>query len=133
MHNKLETTRQTLTNAQDRLDRHTQIESIVEELREKAESIAQKTNFEDKNLLLAGCGPDFDFPQPLINYDEEEEKDKQEKPSTEPQENSLPVNSQASANENIEVSQKQGKILKILFGENYSYLFENIFRKRKKG
>merc|ERR1712156_226250 len=36
-------------------------------------------------MIVGDCNPDFDFPEPLINYDEEDEKEKQQQQSSENQ------------------------------------------------
>lgn len=78
---KLEQTRKTLKTAQERIDRQNEIHNQVKSLRDRADVYADKLNLrsnngEAKDMLFVDC-PDFDFPQPLINYAEEEEKERQ--------------------------------------------------------
>lgn len=78
---RLEQTRKTLITAQERIDRQNEIHNQVKSLRDRADVYADKLNLrcngggEAKDMLFVDC-PDFDFPQPLINYAEEEEKER---------------------------------------------------------
>ena len=74
MHDKLERSRRTLQTAQDRIDRQNHVTNTVRTLRQKADLYESKLKMH--NLLEEGAtGTGFDFPQPLINYDEEEAKE----------------------------------------------------------
>jgi len=75
MQDKLERSRRTLQTAQDRIDRQNQVTNTVRNLRQKADLYESKLKM--KNLLQEGAGTGFDFPQPLINYEEEEAKERE--------------------------------------------------------
>merc|ERR1712018_1077469 len=56
-------------------------------MQEKVNKYAEKLNMQKHNsqfaMIVGDCNPDFDFPEPLINYDEEEEKEKEKQQSSE--------------------------------------------------
>ena len=74
IHDKMERSRKLLQNAQERIDRQEQVQKTVRNLRQKADLYQSKLNMQ--KLLKEGVadGTGFDFPQPLINYEEEEAK-----------------------------------------------------------
>jgi len=77
MHDKLERSRRTLQTAQDRIDRQNQVTTKLRTLTQKADLYESKLKMH--NLLEAeASGTGFDFPQPLINYDEEEAKEREQ-------------------------------------------------------
>jgi len=77
IHDKMERSRKLLQNAQERIDRQEQVRKTVQALRQKADLYQSKLNMQ--KMLKEGVadgidmGTGFDFPQPLINYEEEEE------------------------------------------------------------
>jgi len=84
MQDKLERSRRTLQTAQDRIDRQNQVTNTVRNLRQKADLYESKLKM--KNLLQEGAGTGFDFPQPLINYEEEEAKEREKSVSNDHEE-----------------------------------------------
>jgi len=95
MHDKLERSRRTLQTAQDRIDRQTQVTNTVRTLRQKADLYESKLKMH--NLLEEGAGTGFEFPQPLINYEEEEAKEREKSTSNDHEEVSEEVEDDALA------------------------------------
>jgi len=75
-------TNETLTKAQERINKQEQIRAMVTSMQDKVNKYAEKLNMQKQNsqqlMIVGDCNPDFDFPEPLINYDEEDEKEKQQ-------------------------------------------------------
>jgi len=75
MHKKVETTKQTLHEAENRIVRQDKIRETCKELQERAlkyeEKIRQR---QESNALFSTEIGDFDFPIPLIDYDDDEDK-----------------------------------------------------------
>merc|ERR1712223_661737 len=71
-------TNDTLTKAQERIDKQDEIRSMVDTMKDKIKNYEVKLNKQKQNSqqlgILGECNPDFDFPTPLIDYDEEEKK-----------------------------------------------------------
>merc|ERR1739840_9442 len=67
-------TNETLTKAQDRIDKQERIRAMVTSMQDKVNKYAEKLNMQKQNsqqlMIVGDCNPDFDFPEPLINYDE---------------------------------------------------------------
>jgi len=72
-------TNDTLTKAQERIDKQDEIRSMVDTMKDKIKNYEVKLNKQKQNSqqlgILGECNPDFDFPTPLIDYDEEEKKE----------------------------------------------------------
>jgi len=89
-------TNETLTKAQDRIDKQERIRAMVTSMQDKVNKYAEKLNMQKQNsqqlMIVGDCNPDFDFPEPLINYDEEDEKEKQQMQVEEPHEIKEEVN-----------------------------------------
>merc|ERR1719273_2198159 len=83
-------TNETLTKAQERINKQEQIRAMVTSMQDKVNKYAEKLNMQKQNsqqlMIVGDCNPDFDFPEPLINYDEEDEKEKQQMQVEEPHE-----------------------------------------------
>jgi len=79
-------TNDTLTKAQERIDKQDEIRSMVDTMKDKIKNYEVKLNKQKQNSqqlgILGECNPDFDFPTPLIDYDEEEKKDTQQNVET---------------------------------------------------
>merc|ERR1712223_1483963 len=75
MHKKVETTKQTLHEAENRIVRQDKIRETCKELQERAlkyeEKIRQR---QESNAWFSTETGDFDFPTPLIDYDDDEDK-----------------------------------------------------------
>jgi len=75
-------TNDTLTKAQERIDKQDEIRSMVDTMKDKIKNYEVKLNKQKQNSqqlgILGECNPDFDFPTPLIDYDEEEKKETQQ-------------------------------------------------------
>jgi len=85
---KMERSRKLLQNAQDRIERQEQVRRTVANLRQKADLYQSKLNMQkllkesggampDSECggmpdIIGGSGSGFDFPEPIINYEEEE-------------------------------------------------------------
>ena len=84
---KMERSRKLLQNAQDRIERQEQVRRTVANLRQKADLYQSKLNMQKLLKESGGAMPDsecggmpdiiggcsgFDFPEPIINYEEEE-------------------------------------------------------------
>jgi len=73
---KVETTKKTLNEAQDRIVRQDKIQETVKNLQERAQVYAEKmTQRQESSALFCAEIADFDFPQPLINYEEDDVKE----------------------------------------------------------
>merc|ERR1712107_149482 len=81
-------TTDTLTKAQERIEKQEQIRAMVDNMQVKIKNYEVKLNMQKQNSqqlgmqksqlgILGECNPGFDFPTPLIDYEEEEEKEKQ--------------------------------------------------------
>ena len=79
MHSKLEASRKNLHAAQDRIERQNRIQATVISLKERANMYADKLSKQRISAALGADIPDFDFPQPLIDYKAEEEREQQQK------------------------------------------------------
>jgi len=79
-------TNDTLTKAQERIDKQDEIRSMVDTMKDKIKNYEVKLNKQKQNSqqlgILGECNPDFDFPTPLIDYDEEEKKETQQNVET---------------------------------------------------
>jgi hypothetical protein len=87
MHQKLESSRHTLNEAQDRINRQNQIRATVNRLKERANVFADKLNMKKIGAMNLDYPngipdfefpegmPDFEFPQPLINMDDDDDDD----------------------------------------------------------
>merc|ERR1712062_771204 len=86
---KMERSRKLLQNAQDRIERQEQVRRTVANLRQKADLYQSKLNMQKLLKESGGAMPDsecggmpdiiggcsgFDFPEPIINYEEEATK-----------------------------------------------------------
>jgi len=96
MMNKLRTlqdnmaaTTETLTKTQERIDKQEQVRAMVNSMKDKVNKYEVKLKMQAQNSqqlgMLGNVMPDFDFPEPLINYDEEEETEAQKDPEIESQ------------------------------------------------
>ena len=76
MHDKVETTKQTLQDAETTLARQDKIRATVKDLQERAKSFEEKTAQRQKSsaLFASEICSGFEFPKPLIDYDAEEEQ-----------------------------------------------------------
>jgi len=74
-------TTDTLTKAQERIEKQEQIRAMVNNMQVKIKNYEVKLNMQKHNSqqlgILGECNPGFDFPTPLIDYEEEEEKERQ--------------------------------------------------------
>merc|ERR1711962_1852246 len=63
-----------------------EIRSMVDTMKDKIKNYEVKLNKQKQNSqqlgILGECNPDFDFPTPLIDYDEEEKKETQQNVET---------------------------------------------------
>jgi len=89
---KMERSRKLLQNAQDRIERQEQVRRTVANLRQKADLYQSKLNMQKLLKESGGAMPDsecggmpdiegcsgFDFPEPIINYEEEERQENDE-------------------------------------------------------
>lgn len=74
MHKKVETTKQTLHEAENRIVRQDKIRETCKELQERAMKYEQKIRQRhESNALFSAEIGDFDFPMPLIDYDDEDQ------------------------------------------------------------
>jgi len=88
-------TTDTLTKAQERIEKQEQIRAMVNNMQVKIKNYEVKLNMQKQNSqqlgmqnsqqlgILGECNPGFDFPTPLIDYEEEEEKERQAKQTQE--------------------------------------------------
>jgi len=75
MHKKVETTKQTLHEAENRIVRQDKIRETCKELQERALAYEEKIRQrQESNALFSTEIGDFDFPIPLIDYDDDEDK-----------------------------------------------------------
>jgi len=74
MHKKVETTKQTLHEAENRIVRQDKIRETCKELQERAMKYEEKMRQRhESNALFSAEIGDFDFPMPLIDYDDEDQ------------------------------------------------------------
>jgi len=82
-------TTETLTKTQERIDKQEQIRAMVNSMQDKVNKYEVKLKMQKQNSqqlgMLGNVMPDFDFPEPLINYDEDEETEAQKDPEIESQ------------------------------------------------
>lgn len=82
-------TTETLTKTQERIDKQEQVRAMVNSMKDKVNKYEVKLKMQKQNSqqlgMLGTVMPDFDFPEPLINYDEEEETEAQKEPEIESQ------------------------------------------------
>jgi len=73
-------TSDTLTRAQERLENQEKIREMVSNMQEKINKCEVKLNMQKQNSQLLGVNTSsgFDFPTPLINYDEEDNTEKKQ-------------------------------------------------------
>lgn len=75
MHKKVESTRQTLHEAEDRIVRQDKIRETCKDLQERARNYEEKMRQrQESNAMFTAEIGDFDFPIPLIDYDDDEDK-----------------------------------------------------------
>merc|ERR1711971_940683 len=104
-----------LTKAQDRIDKQDQIRVMVDNMKCKINDYAVKLNMQKQNSqqlgMLGECNPDFDFPTPLIDYGEEEEKESQAQQNIEtqiePEAQKLPPSDDAKESQQIQKNQEK--------------------------
>jgi len=74
-------TTETLTKTQERIDKQEQVRAMVNSMKDKVNKYEAKLKMQKQNSqqlgMLGNVMPDFDFPEPLINYDEDEETEAQ--------------------------------------------------------
>jgi len=74
-------TTETLTKTQERIDKQEQVRAMVNSMKDKVNKYEVKLKMQKQNSqqlgMLGNVMPDFDFPEPLINYDEDEETEAQ--------------------------------------------------------
>jgi len=74
-------TTETLTKTQERIDKQEQVRAMVSSMKDKVNKYEVKLKMQKQNSqqlgMLGNVMPDFDFPEPLINYDEDEETEAQ--------------------------------------------------------
>lgn len=108
-------TNDTLTKAQDRIDKQDQIRVMVDNMKCKINDYAVKLNMQKQNSqqlgMLGECNPDFDFPTPLIDYGEEEEKVETQaqqniETQIEPEAQKLPPSDDAKESQQIQKNQE---------------------------
>merc|ERR1719483_1736916 len=82
-------TTETLTKTQERIDKQEQVRAMVSSMKDKVNKYEVKLKMQKQNSqqlgMLGNVMPDFDFPEPLINYDEDEETEAQKDPEIESQ------------------------------------------------
>jgi len=82
-------TNDTLSKAQERIDKQEQIRVMVDNMKGKIKNYEVKLNMQKQNSkqlgMLGEINADFDFPTPLIDYEEEEEKERQAQQNSETQ------------------------------------------------
>lgn len=82
-------TTETLTKTQERIDKQEAVRAMVNSMKDKVSKYEVKLKMQKQNSqqlgMLGTVMPDFDFPEPLINYDEEEEIEAQKEPEIESQ------------------------------------------------
>jgi len=82
-------TTETLTKTQERIDKQEQVRAMVNSMKDKVNKYEVKLKMQKQNSqqlgMLGNVMPDFDFPEPLINYDEDEEADAQKDSENESQ------------------------------------------------
>ena len=81
------------------IDKQEQVRAMVNSMKDKVNKYEVKLKMQKQNSqqlgMLGTVMPDFDFPEPLINYDEEEETEAQKEPEIEPVEAQIePVEAQ---------------------------------------
>jgi hypothetical protein len=74
-------TTETLTKTQERIDKQEQVRANINSMKDKVNKYEVKLKMQKQNSqqlgMLGNVMPDFDFPEPLINYDEDEETEAQ--------------------------------------------------------
>jgi len=74
-------TTETLTKTQERIDKQEQVRATINSMKDKVNKYEVKLKMQKQNSqqlgMLGNVMPDFDFPEPLINYDEDEETEAQ--------------------------------------------------------
>jgi len=82
-------TTETLTKTQERIDKQEQVRANINSMKDKVNKYEVKLKMQKQNSqqlgMLGNVMPDFDFPEPLINYDEDEETEAQKDPENESQ------------------------------------------------
>jgi len=82
-------TTETLTKTQERIDKQEQVRANINSMKDKVNKYEVKLKMQKQNSqqlgMLGNVMPDFDFPEPLINYDEDEETEAQKDPEIESQ------------------------------------------------
>jgi len=82
-------TTETLTKTQERIDKQEQVRAMVNSMKDKVNKYEVKLKMQKQNSqqlgMLGNVMPDFDFPEPLINYDEDEKTEAQTDPEIESQ------------------------------------------------
>jgi len=81
LQDNMKATTETLTKTQERIDKQEQIRAMVNSMQDKVNKYEVKLKMQKQNSqqlgMLGNVMPDFDFPEPLINYDEDEETEAQ--------------------------------------------------------
>merc|ERR1712083_486132 len=89
LQDNMATTTETLTKTQERIDKQEQVRAMVNSMKDKVNKYELKIKMQAQNSqqlgMLGNVMPDFDFPEPLINYDDEEETEAQKDPEIESQ------------------------------------------------
>jgi len=120
-------TNDTLTKAQDRIDKQDQIRVMVDNMKCKINDYAVKLNMQKQNSqqlgMLGECNPDFDFPTPLIDYGEEEEKEETQaqqniETQIEPEAQKLPPSDDAKESQQIQKNLSYGDLSAISDNSN---------------
>jgi len=107
-------TTDTLTKAQERIEKQEQIRAMVNNMQVKIKNYEVKLNMQKQNSqqlgILGECNPGFDFPTPLIDYEEEEEKERQaqqtQETEIEPEAQKLPSDGAQKVQEESQQIQK---------------------------
>merc|ERR1712048_205462 len=107
-------TTDTLTKAQERIEKQEQIRAMVNNMQVKIKNYEVKLNMQKQNSqqlgILGECNPGFDFPTPLIDYEEEEEKEKKaqqtQETEIEPEAQKLPSDGSQKVQEESQQIQK---------------------------
>jgi len=115
-------TTDTLTKAQERIEKQEQIRAMVNNMQVKIKNYEVKLNMQKQNSqqlgmqnsqqlgILGECNPGFDFPTPLIDYEEEEEKEKKaqqtQETEIEPEAQKLPSDGAQKVQEESQQIQK---------------------------
>merc|ERR1712179_211677 len=120
-------TNDTLTKAQDRIDKQDQIRVMVDNMKCEINDYAVKLNMQKQNSqqlgMLGECNPDFDFPTPLIDYGEEEEKEETQaqqniETQIEPEAQKLPPSDDAKESQQIQKNLSYGDLSAISDNSN---------------